>query len=180
MLLFILTPCSLLLSFSHTPIFLPFFWLLLLSFAFMSFSPYFSCYTLLLVMPHNLLLLYMSLLSLSFLAWLAVTVEGGGGCRGLRYSCFPCLACICVHLFVLVNLFLCALRFLSLSWHIMFTILNMYIVLFLSLLIPIQLCSHPDMCNYYSQFPSIFFLSELWATDPPGGGELHSLHQPAR
>lgn len=124
----------------------------------MSFSPYFSCYTLLLVMPHNLLLLYMSLLSLSFLAWLAVTVEGGGGCRGLRYSCFPCLACICVHLFVLVNLFLCALRFLSLSWHIMFTILNMYIVLFLSLLIPIQLCSHPDMCNLL--FPiSLHFLS---------------------
>lgn len=86
----------------------------------------------------------------------------------------------CMHLFVWVNVFLCSLHSLSLSIG---TLCLLYFtcifVLFLSWLIPIQLCSHPDVHNYYSLFPSILFVTELWATDPPGGGELHSLHQPA-
>lgn len=104
----------------------------------MPFSPYFSCYTLLLVMPHNLLLLYMSLLSLSFLAWLAVTVEGGDGCRGLRYSCFPCHACICVHLFVLVNVFVLSALFVSLLAHMYIWLISFIIDSYTT--VPIQMC----------------------------------------
>jgi len=37
----------------------------------------------------------------------------------------------CMHLFVWVNVFLCSLDSLSLYWHIMFTILYMYVCIYL-------------------------------------------------
>lgn len=142
MLLFILTPCSLLFVFLPHPNFSsPF----LSAFAFICFyvilSPFFMLHTPSGHAKQSTPPLYVP--PVSFFPCLS-----GCDCRRRRrmsrtqVQLFPLSR---MHLFVWVNVFLCSLHSLPLSWHIMFAILHMYIC-FISFMIdsyttlPIQMC----------------------------------------